>query len=159
MRKNKINILVALLIIGFCGQGVRVQGARYKGAMVQGAMVQDVMVQGARVQGGPRMTFDKEFVELGEVKKGEHRTLFYELTNTGDEDLVIELISACDCTTVTYSKDPIKPGQTIRFDVEFDSSDKDESEEIDIDIFFTNIDPEFDAPLIRTLKYHFDLVF
>lgn len=107
---------------------------------------------------GPDMTFDKDFVELGEVKKGEKRTLFYDLTNTGDEALEIELISACDCTKTTYPHKPIQPGETIRIDVIFDSSDKDESEDIDIDIFFTNMDPEVDAPLIRTVKYHFDLV-
>ena len=107
---------------------------------------------------GPKLSFDKEFVDLGEVKKGEKRTLFYEMTNTGDEDLVIELVSACDCTTVTYPHKPIKPGETIKFDVVFDSSEKEESEDIDIDIFFTNIDPISEAPLIKTVKYHFDLL-
>ena len=150
MGKNKIFILAILLMSGFSAESMHA-------AMVQGARGHGTMVQRV-LEGGPKMTFDKEFVELGEVKKGEQRTLFYELTNTGDEILEIELISACDCTKVTYSKTPIKPGETIRLDIVFDSSDKDESEEIDIDIFFTNMDPEFDAPLIKTLKYHFDLV-
>ncbi len=154
MRKNKFYILVMIFI---SIQNINAQGTQNIFVEFPFLEAVDYSITDQDIT-GPKLSFDKEFIDLGEVKKGEKRTLFYELTNTGTENLVIELISACDCTTVTYPKTPIKPGETIKLDVVFDSSEKEESEDIDIDIFFTNIDPISDAPLVKTVKYHFDLL-
>jgi hypothetical protein len=105
----------------------------------------------------PKMTFDKDFIDFGIVKKGEKRTHVYKFTNTGNADLIIDLITACDCTTLTYdSSKPYKPGEGGEIKAVFDSSEKEESETIDIDVILQNED-ENGYPLIERVRYRFDI--
>jgi len=105
----------------------------------------------------PKMTFEKDFVDFGMVKKGEKRTHVYKFTNTGDADLIIDLVTACECTTLTYDKTkPYKPGDSGEIKAVFDSSDKEDSETIDIDIILLNED-ENGYPMIERVKYRFDI--
>lgn len=105
----------------------------------------------------PFVTWDKKMVELGAVKKGEKRTLFYEFTNTSGEKIQIDLVDACDCTTVDYSHSVIEPGQKSRLDVIFNSAEKDASETISINVIFKNTHPN-GVPYIETVEYKYDLV-
>ncbi len=103
------------------------------------------------------ITWEKPFIELGAVKKGEKRTFFYDFTNTTAGDVQVEIIDACDCTKVEFPRGIIGPGEKGRFDVVFDSTEKDESETIEITIIWKNKDaagnPRFDR-----VKYHYDLI-
>lgn len=58
----------------------------------------------------PIITFDKGFVDLGNVKKGETREIEYHFTNTGDGELLIEIVTACKCTELDWPKKPVPPG-------------------------------------------------
>lgn len=102
------------------------------------------------------VTWDKKLVELGPVKKGETRAMFFEFTNPGAENVQIEAISACDCTTVDYPRGVIAPGQKGRLDVIFDSKEKDAAETIDIDIIFKNTDAA-GFPKIERVSYRYEL--
>lgn len=104
------------------------------------------------------VTWDVKLIDLGEVKRGEIKETSFQFTNTGDEAIEIELISACDCTTTDYPRTPIEPGETGVIDVVFDSTEKEESETIDIDIFLKNIDPITDAPVIEMVQYKYELI-
>ncbi len=106
----------------------------------------------------PIMTWEKKFVDFGEVKKGEKRETVFHFTNTGNAPLEIDLVSACDCTTTDYPRRPIAPGESGKIAVVFDSSEKEESETIDIDIFLKNEDPETGAPIIEMLQYKYELI-
>ncbi len=101
--------------------------------------------------------WEKPFVELGKVKKGEKRSFFYDFTNTTSADVQVEIIDACDCTTVEFPRTAKKPGEGGRFDVTFNSTEKDSSETIEIRVIWKQRDaagnPRFDV-----LKYHYDLV-
>jgi len=92
------------------------------------------------------------------VKKGEKREYAYEFTNKGATDIVISLVSACDCTTVQYPEKPVKPGEKGIIHVVFDSTEKEKSEVIDVDIFLDYTDPVTEMPAIVRLQYKFDLV-
>ena len=105
----------------------------------------------------PVMTFTKKYIDIGTVKKGETRTTFFEFTNTGNAALEIDLISACDCTTTDYPRGEILPGESGRIDTVFDSTEKDESEVIDVDIFLKQIDETTGGPIIEMLQYEFVL--
>ncbi|MBL7790856.1 MAG: DUF1573 domain-containing protein [Saprospiraceae bacterium] len=111
-----------------------------------------------KLKGVPIMQFDQRFVELGKVKKGEKRYYTYRYTNRGDTDLKISVITACECTTIDYSTKPIKPGQRGEFKITFDSTEKEESETIDIDIMLENSEPGNNRPIMETVRYKFDLV-
>jgi hypothetical protein len=104
----------------------------------------------------PFATWDKKMIELGKVKKGEKRTMFFEFTNTSGKDAQIDLIDACDCTTTDYPRGVIPPGGKARVDVIFNSADKEESETIDVRLIFKQIDAKGN-PVMDLIQYKFDL--
>ena len=103
------------------------------------------------------VTWDKKMVELGKVKKGEKRSMQFEFTNTAGVDVQLEGVSACDCTTVEYPRTVIPPNGKGMLDVTFDSTEKEASEKIDIDLIFKNTDAAGN-PRIERVSYSFDLI-
>ncbi len=103
------------------------------------------------------MTFKKSFLDLGKVKRGEKREFSFEFTNTGTEDLIIDLVSACECTTTDYPVLPVKPGKKGKIDILFDSTEKEASETIDVDIFLQNQDEKGNT-IVERVQYYFELI-
>ena len=63
---------------------------------------------------GPVATYDKTTFEFTDLTQGVPGTATFNLTNNGNEPLIISSANAsCGCTNLTYSKDPILPGKTI----------------------------------------------
>lgn len=102
------------------------------------------------------VTWDKKFVDLGKVHKGEKRQLFYDFINTSGKDVQIDIVDACACTTIDFPRGVIPPNGKGRLNVEFDSSEKDASETIGITVVFKNTDANGN-PIIESLEYKFDL--
>lgn len=106
----------------------------------------------------PKMQFKQRLVDFGKVKRGEKRSHTFEFTNIGNADLHISLVSSCDCTTIV--DDPsgrtYKPGQSGKIGIVFDSTEKEESETVDVDIF-TDDTAENGKPLIEMVQYKFEL--
>ena len=107
---------------------------------------------------GGKMSFDQKFIDLGRVTKGETRKFEFSFSNIGNAPIKIDLVSSCDCTTTDYPTSEIKPGDSGKILVTFDSTEKEESETIDIDIFLTNEDPKTGAPIIEMLQYKYELI-
>lgn len=107
--------------------------------------------------GAPKMEFKEKLVDFGTVKKGEKRSHEFEFVNAGTTDIVINLVSACDCTAVEYPEKPVKPGEKGVIHVVFDSSEKDQAETIDVDIFLDYVDPVTEIPAIVRVQYKFDI--
>jgi len=72
----------------------------------------------------PVITFKEQTLDLGMVKKGESRELFYEFTNTGTDFLQIELVTSCHCTTIDWPQGPVAPGASGKIKVVYDSTDQ-----------------------------------
>ena len=106
---------------------------------------------------GVSMTFEQEHIDLGKMKKGETRSFQYVFTNTGKENVEIELVTACECSTVDWPRRPIPPGKKGVIDVVFDSSEKDVSETVEVDITLRNIDPKTGYQIFKILQYSFTL--
>ena len=102
------------------------------------------------------VTWDKKMVELGKVKKGETRSLFFDMTNTSGGDIQIDIVDACECTKVDFPRSVIHAGEKRRLDVVFDSAQKDAGETIGITIVFKNNDAAGN-PRIESLNYSFEL--
>lgn len=102
------------------------------------------------------VTWDKKLVDLGKVKKGEKRSLFFELTNTSGKEIQVDIVDACECTKVDFPRGPIAPNAKGRFDVVFDSTEKDAAETIGITIVFRETDAAGN-PRIESIEYKFDL--
>jgi len=107
---------------------------------------------------GLNLTFEKEHIPLGEVKKGEKRTFKYTFTNTGSETVEIAIVSGCDCTTLDWTRGEIKPGEKGIIDVIFDSTEKEASETVDVDMYLKNINPKSNSQYLFVLDYTFELI-
>ena len=105
-----------------------------------------------------QLTFDTEFVDFGKVKRGEKREYTFHFTNSGTVPIEIDLISSCDCTTVEWAEGRVyKPGDEGQLHAIFDSTEKEESETVDIDVILKNSDPAGN-PIFYILQYKFELV-
>ena len=64
--------------------------------------------------------------DFGNIKKGDKVEHVYEVTNTGNNPLVIsEVKPGCGCTVPDFSKEPIMPGKKGKVTLHFDSSNFD----------------------------------
>lgn len=108
-------------------------------------------------QKGPELTFEKTEIDLGVVKKGEKREGSFQFVNTGSEAIVIDIVSACECTTLEWTTDEVKPGGIGSVDFIFDSSQKEASETIDVDINLKNTDPKTGGPKLIIVSYKYEL--
>jgi peptidoglycan-associated lipoprotein len=102
------------------------------------------------------VTWDTQMHELGTVKKGEKREMQYEFTNTSGENIQIDIVDACECTTIEFPRGVIAPGEKGIIQAVFDSSEKEESETITIRVIYTNTTAD-GFPRIEKLEYHFEL--
>ncbi len=104
---------------------------------------------------GLQLTFDKEFHDFGRVKKGDTAEYTYKFTNTGDEDITLELVSGCDCSQITYDEGATyKPGEKGKINVIFHSKDEEKGKrQKTLDILLENINPKTGYQYIFELKY------
>ncbi|GAB4257689.1 MAG: OmpA family protein [Saprospiraceae bacterium] len=110
------------------------------------------------LSGLPIMHFEERVHDFGTVKKGEVKTHVFTFTNLGEVPLAIDIATSCDCTTLDYSTSEVKPGESGKIKVTFDSGKKDEDETVDVDIYLKNIDPEIGAPIFERVQYTYHLV-
>ncbi len=62
------------------------------------------------VRTAPVISFEIPVQDLGSIVKGESKKLAFHFTNTGDEELLIEIVTTCKCTDITWPTEPIKVG-------------------------------------------------
>lgn len=63
--------------------------------------------------------------DYGMIEAGEKVAYTFEFKNTGNEPLVLSNVKpSCGCTTPSWTKEPIAPGDMGSIDVEFDSKGK-----------------------------------
>lgn len=109
-------------------------------------------------EGIPFLKFENEHIELGKVKKGETKTFSFFFTNENDKPITIDNMSSCDCTTLDYPRSAIEPGKKAEIKVIFDSTEKEESETVDVDLYLEETNPNTDAPYFKILTYSFELI-
>lgn len=69
------------------------------------------------------IVFEEESHDFGQLNSGEIVVFSFVFKNSGKSDLIIENAEAdCGCMHLDFSKEPVKPGEKGRIDVEFDSS-------------------------------------
>ena len=97
--------------------------------------------------------FESKNIDLGMVERGQKVDGSFEFTNISSEIVEIDMVSTCECTEATWTKGIIKPGEKGRIDFVFDSSQKDKDGKVDVDVFFTNVDPVNGSQITAFLKY------
>lgn len=103
------------------------------------------------------LKFDSTLKNIGTVIKGDIKTFKYHFVNSGTDDIEIDEVTGCSCTTTQWTKGIIKPGESGVIDVTFHSADKKESGMVNVDVYLKNIDPEWDAGYSFELLYEFEL--
>ncbi len=74
---------------------------------------------------GPRITFDKITYEFGTIKAGKKIETEFEFKNTGKSELIIRKTKAsCGCTASQPEKTKLKPGESSKIKVTYDSTGK-----------------------------------
>jgi len=104
------------------------------------------------------LKFEQKTIDLGKVKKGEKREATFEYTNISDQPVEIEFISVCECTEYDHTSLPVAPGEKGTIDIVFDSSSKDKSDKITLDILLTNVEPDTGYQIVEQCHYTFELV-
>ena len=66
--------------------------------------------------------FENKNYAFGQIVKGQVVEHSYIFKNTGNIDLIIEEVDpSCGCTTPEWTKEPVKPGETGKIIVKFDT--------------------------------------
>jgi peptidoglycan-associated lipoprotein len=103
--------------------------------------------QRKQAAGKPEIKFDVMSTNLGRMRQGEKKTYTFNFTNTGKADLEIEMVSACECTTVEWPSRPVKPGQKGQIKMTFDSTNEPGQIDKTLDVIHNG------TPPVTELKY------
>jgi hypothetical protein len=67
-----------------------------------------------------KISFEITTIKLGDIYQGERYERVFKFTNTGDAPLIInDIETACGCTVVKFSKEPVMPGKTGEIKVDY----------------------------------------
>ena len=73
----------------------------------------------------PVIEFEKDVHDFGRVIQGEKVAYGFKFKNIGTSDLIISKVSSsCGCAVPDFPKIPIKPGESKKIDVKFDSQNR-----------------------------------
>lgn len=74
----------------------------------------------------PQISVDKEKHDFGKAIEGETLICDFIISNTGQGDLIIKSVRAsCGCTAAQPDKTELKPGESTKLHVEFNTSERD----------------------------------
>jgi hypothetical protein len=72
---------------------------------------------------GPKISYEKDAVDYGEVEYASNRERVWIFKNTGKEPLMITNASgSCGCTVPSFPKEPIMPGKTGEIKINYDTN-------------------------------------
>jgi len=113
-------VLLAMLLISGCGSN---------GKSGQETISTDIVnnpntANGDAGQGSlPIIDFEKTEHDFGRIIEGETVAFSFNFTNSGKSDLILaEVTTSCGCTVPSYSKTPIRPGESGTIKVAFNST-------------------------------------
>lgn len=100
--------------------------------------------------GAPKFEFEETTHDFGTITEGEVAEHVFTFTNVGEAPLVIQSTSAsCGCTTPSYSREPVAPGETGEVQVKFNSQNRPGAQNKTITIT-ANTDPSVTRLFIKT---------
>lgn len=132
-----ILFIVALLVSASCNSAVHLVKDSADKPIVSNSPVQlrDSVPSIAKI------AFDSTTYHFGEIRKGDklYREIYF--TNLGPGNLQIELISACECTSLDWTRLPVKPGEKSKIKITYDSKDKTGQQIVDIEVTANTVPP------------------
>ncbi len=72
---------------------------------------------------GPRIEFEKQVHDYGQITMGADGNCEFKFKNTGTEPLVLNNVqSSCGCTVPSWTREPVMPGQEGSIKVRYDTN-------------------------------------
>jgi hypothetical protein len=124
MRTSTIIVISALLLGGLT---ISCSSGNNKGSDLPAGVIENPNTASGKADMDklPKIEFEKDFHDFGKIIQGEKVTYSFKFKNTGNSLLLISDVStSCGCTVGDYPKDPVKPGESGKIDVSFDSEGK-----------------------------------
>lgn len=106
----------------------------------------------------PVMTFETKTHDFGNVTLDQSPEFIYKFTNTGNANLDIEIVTACDCTALDWTRGTIAPGKSGFIKATFltkKSEEEDRNKVLKkyIDIILKQTTPKNNYPIVETLDF------
>lgn len=107
-----IALIIALMMLSYsCKQGNSVKS-------IEGSAAVDKDIL-------PVISFSSETHDFGKIRQGEIVSYAFKFTNNGNSELFISKVtSSCGCTVTRFPQEPVKPGESSKIDVKFDSENR-----------------------------------
>ena len=138
----KMRILYTILfIIGVIGHSVQAQEASK-----QLVRVQYVQQDSSYILGTPELILEEQFHDFGQIIKGEKPKHTFEIFNRGTAPLKIDMVSACECTELDWTRSLIYPGEKGHILAQYDSTEKIGEQEVTLDIIAYKMLPGQQSP-------------
>lgn len=116
MKKLFLSLVAAGMLLSACNSS---NGSTADNALATNAD------SSAKATNAPVAKFEKESHDFGKIKEGDKVSYDFKFTNTGKSPLIITNARAtCGCTTPTWPKTPVKPGESGIIAVTFNSAGK-----------------------------------
>jgi len=103
-------------------------------------------VDSSYIKGVPKIEFEEQFHDFGNILKGERPAYTFEFSNRGTAPMRLDFVSDCECTELKWSKKLIYPGEKGHIRAEYDSSEKEGEQEVSIDIIAYKMLPGQEEP-------------
>lgn len=92
-------------------------------AMAMGVVNAQSTTSNSAPANGPKIEFTSLEHNYGQIQKGGDGNCEFTFTNNGTEPLILSSVRAsCGCTTPSWTKDPIMPGQTGTIKVKYNTN-------------------------------------
>ena len=100
----------------------------------------------------PVINFKENNIDIGKVSQGEKKTIIFEFENSGNADLLIDLVTACKCTDISWPQESIAPGGLSKIIAVLDTQDMEGEYTKTIDIIANT------NPIVVEAKFIVDVV-
>lgn len=100
----------------------------------------------------PIISFKENDIDIGTIVQGETKEIVFEFENTGSEELIIDLVTACKCTDISWPQEAIPPGDRGKIVAIFDSAGMEGSIDKTLDIIANT------NPIVVEAKFSVDIV-
>lgn len=110
------NLIAFLFLIAACLGSVNAQNTKK-------STKAETLTPAKEVVKGPEISFENTVYDYGEMKKGANGDCVFTFTNIGNEPLILSNVQAsCGCTTPSWPREPIMPGQKSSIKVHYDTN-------------------------------------
>jgi hypothetical protein len=76
-------------------------------------------------EASPKIEFTKTSHDFGTITEGTQATIEFKFTNTGNAPLILSSVQAsCGCTTPSWPKEPVGPGETGTITAVYNSTNR-----------------------------------